>query len=302
MNIAQLEFVSKITDHLFLIRGPGHSRFPFSNGFLLTGNMTVLIDTGIGEERIKALDRVKRIDALIISHSHPDHILAWHHLKDRELILPFQAPLAIHDIDLLGQRFVKSPEGALYWSQLVREKLGIRPLREPDHRFKDGKILDFGPVTLEAVHAPGHLDDHYCFFELNSKTLLTTDIDFTGFGPWYGNPEGDILEFKASVEKIRSIDAQTLCSSHKDPISKEDADNAFQQFLDAFDRQKQVVYAHCKPAPSIDQLLEISPFYRNRLFDRHLQLVFEGEMIRKNLDLLVEEGRLVTDGSRYRQV
>ncbi len=302
MDVTSLEFVSKIADHLFLLKGPNRSKFPFSNGFLLTGDKTVLIDAGIGKERIRDLDRVKRIDSLIISHSHPDHILAWHYLKDRELIIPSETPKAVHDLRLLGQRFVKHPEGARRWSWYAEKKLGIRSMGYPDERFEDGKILDFGTVRLRAIHTPGHLDDHYCFFELNSKTLLTTDIDFTGFGPWYGNPEGDIHEFKLSIEKIRSIGFETLCSSHKDPIPKNAADHAFKQYLSAFDRQRQVIYDHCDPPRSLDQLLEISPFYRNRFVDNLLQRVFEEQMIQKNLDILLEDGRLIRNGDDYRQV
>lgn len=185
-----LPFIHPVAPNVFLAAGPGAGRFPYCNAFLLTGDRTVLIDTGIGERRIREIDRRQRIDTLVISHSHPDHLLAWHGLRDRELLLPVQTPDSVHDLREMGLRFTGTPADADYWATMAQNDLGLHPLRPPDRRFADGERLDFGAVQLEAIHAPGHLDDHYCFFETRSGTLFSIDIDFTGFGPWYGSPSG----------------------------------------------------------------------------------------------------------------
>ena len=96
---------------------------------------------------------------------------------------------------------------------MAESRLGIHPLRRPDRRFDDGEILDFGSIQLQAIHAPGHLDDHYCFLEVTSGTLFSIDIDFTGFGPWYGNPEGDIRQFRNSVLMLRNLPFNRICAS-----------------------------------------------------------------------------------------
>ncbi|MEE4114136.1 MAG: hypothetical protein V2I40_15055 [Desulfobacteraceae bacterium] len=43
-----------------------------------------------------------------------------------------------------------------------------------------------------------------------------------------------------------------------------------------------------------------SPFYRNRMPDGTLQQIFETQMIRKNLAVLLEEGRIVEENGTYR--
>ena len=299
-SIDALPYVKKTAAGIWLVKGPGQSRFPHSNGFLLQGDRTALIDAGIGEQRIVELDQRLRIDTLIISHSHPDHILAWHALADRELLLPAETPESAGDLRLLGQRFVADRQDAEYWTHVVQNRLGIHPLRLPDGRFADGDTLDLGPLQLQAIHAPGHLDDHYCFLETVSGTLFSIDIDFTGFGPWYGNPEGDIVRFRASVQMLRNLPFQRICSSHKEPLAAAEAHAAFGSYLKAFERQRELVFDLCKPGIPLDAMVRHSPFYRNRMPDGTLQRIFETQMIRKNLALLIRDRRIVKENGCYR--
>jgi glyoxylase-like metal-dependent hydrolase (beta-lactamase superfamily II) len=292
--------IQAVAPHIYLVPGPGKGRFPHCNGFLLLGDRTVLIDAGIGADRIREIDGRRRIDTLIISHSHPDHILAWHVLKDRELFLPTQTPASVGDLRLLGQRFVVGWQDAQYWTWMAEHRLGIRPMRRPDHRFDAGEVLDFGVIQLQAIHAPGHVDDHYCFLETTSGTLFSIDIDFTGFGPWYGHPESDILRFRDSVRMIRNLPFRLICASHKRPIARSDADDYFDRYLNAFGRQKSAIFDLCRQGMDIEAMVRISPLYRNRMSDGTLQRIFETQMIRKNLELLTDEHRVVEENGRYR--
>ena len=131
---------------------------------------------------------------------------------------------------------------------------------------------------------------------------FSTDIDFTGFGPWYGNPEGDIQQFRNSVLKIRSLPFSRICTSHKLPIPKSQATEAFDRYLKAFDRQKKAVLDLCRHGMDLESMVRQSPFYKNRMPDGTLQRIFETQMIRKNLDLLVGENRIVEANGRYRSI
>jgi glyoxylase-like metal-dependent hydrolase (beta-lactamase superfamily II) len=288
-------------DNVYLIQAPDQARFPFCNSFLLTGKETVLIDAGIGGQKIQALDKIKRIDILIISHSHPDHLLAWHYLEDRYLLIPKETPENVKDLMLLGKRFTPTSEGAIQWADMVGKGLGIRPLREPDGRFGPADRLELGGAQLEAIHAPGHIDDHYCFYDHKSGSLLTTDIDFTSFGPWYGNPESDIERFEESIKKVMGFPYRSVCSSHK-PVIEGDATQQFQAYLDAFDRQRQAIFSLCDPPRTLEQIVAASPLYRNRSSDKTIQLSFEETMILKNLELLIRDGRVITSGGKYKKI
>jgi len=298
-SFTTIDYLKPLAPGIWLVRGPENGRFPYCNGFLLAADRTALIDAGVGEARIREIDSRIRIDALVISHPHPDHILAWHLLADRQLFLPEQTPESVGDLRLLGHRFVDGRQDAAYWTWVMEHRLGIHPLREPDHRFGHGDILDFGGFELQAIHAPGHLDDHYCFLETRSGTLFSTDIDFTGFGPWYGNPEADIMRFRDSVKMLRGLPFRRICSSHKTPLLPSAAQGAFDRYLAAFDRQRKLVFDLCRKPADLETMVRYSPFYRNRMYDATFQRIFETQMVRKNLEVLIAQGVVVEKQGRY---
>ncbi|MFZ2634370.1 MAG: MBL fold metallo-hydrolase [Desulfosalsimonadaceae bacterium] len=291
--------VVELAPDLYLISGKNKARFPYCNAFLITGDETVLIDTGVGVVRLKELDESLRIDKIIISHPHPDHISGCKVLKDRPLLLPVETPDSVNDLVSLGIRFTGTPENGVMWAEFAKNSLGIEPLRDPDGRFGDGDMLDFGAVRLEAIRAPGHLPDHYCFFDHSSKTLLTTDIDFTSFGPWYGNPECEIMPFKESIRKIMDLPYQRVCSSHKPPVEG-DATDEFTAYLEMFKLQRRRILHLCDPPATLEQMVRVSPFYGNKLNDKRIQEIFEENMILKNLELLMQDGRVAEKDGVYR--
>jgi glyoxylase-like metal-dependent hydrolase (beta-lactamase superfamily II) len=296
-----LPFVHPLAPGVYHVRSPEKGRFPHCHSLLIDAAQAVLIDSGIGQERIRALDRVRRIDVLIISHSHPDHILAWTALADRHLLLPAETPDAAFDILALGTRFTGNPEDGAHWAQRIGGQHRIAALRPPDGRFGPGQILDFSPVQLRALRAPGHLADHYGFFIPGAEVLWTTDIDFTGFGPWYGNPEADIDVFAEDIRRFAAISARVTCSSHKPPVFGDAAD-AFRAYQRALARQRRQVWELCERPRTLEELVDLSPFYRHRFPDRRTQQGFERQLIGKNLALLLRDGKIAERGGRFVQV
>lgn len=298
MNLKYNKHIQKIDDNIYLVEAPNRGQFPFCHGFLLTGDENILLDAGADEELMLLIDKEIGIDTLLISHSHPDHMRRWQALSHRRLLLPAETPDSAFNIEALGERYVGSRERGLHWVEVIGKRLGIVPLREPDGRFGNGDIIDNGTSRIEAIHAPGHLDDHYCFFEHNTGTLFSTDIDFTGFGPWYGNPEGRINPFIGSVRRVMGLPYKRVCSSHK-PVHEGNATGRFEAFLSAFHRQRNEVLASICSGKTLDELVAASPFYKNRFFDLKIQNYFEEHMIAENLAVLIEEGLVREEGGVY---
>ena len=294
-----LSYVFPLSGSLHFVQAPNQARFPHANSFLFAGRETVLLDAGIGRERIRQLDQVRRIDVLIISHPHPDHIQAWPALADRHLLLPRETPDSAFDLHLLGERFTGSPENGAYWAEQMADWIGLCPLREPDGRFGHDQVIELGGARLRAIHAPGHLLDHYCFFEETTDTLLTTDVDFTGFGPWYGNPEADIARFDADIRFLSGLPFSRLCSSHKPPLEGRDK-APLEAFGRILSRQRSQVLDLCRQPRTLGQMVDASPFYQDRFPDRRFQHIFETELVAKNLQRLMEDGQVVLQGGVYR--
>lgn len=256
----------------------------------------MLIDAGIGAKRLCEIDRQFRIDILLITHSHPDHIRHGFCLSDRHILMPRETPESICDLTLLGERFMGTKKAGIEWAEFVHQEFGVRALRLPDDRFGHGDVLEIGGCRLEAIHAPGHLNDHYCFLEHNSGTLITTDIDLTSFGPWCGNPESDFETFRESIRRVMSVDHRRVCSSHKAPIEGTGR-KSFEKFLNCFDRQKNLVLELCSVPSTLDELAKKSPFYNNTMKYKNVQYLFERQMISKHLSVLCKEGLVTqTDG------
>lgn len=290
--------ITKLSDHVYFIEAPMNGRFPFCNSFVFTGHENILIDAGIGEDLMKDLDNIFGIDTLVISHSHPDHMRSWSTFENKRFLLPQETPDSVMDLEQLGIRYTGSVETGRHWVKTIGIPLGIKPFRQPDGRFKNGDILDTGGARIQAIHAPGHLDDHYCFFDHVSGTLITTDIDFTSFGPWYGNPEGRIKPFKESIKKVMTFPYKTVCSSHKPPMYGDSTDR-FMAFLACFDRQKEDVFNALGSGKTLEEIAIYSPFYSNKFMELKIQNAFETQMSRENLEILVDEGRVALEDGRY---
>ncbi|MEZ4550758.1 MAG: hypothetical protein R2874_09855 [Desulfobacterales bacterium] len=109
---------------------------------------------------------------------------------------------------------------------------------------------------------PGHLNDHYCL-DHESRTLLSTDIDFSSFGPWYGNPECDIALF-VGESKGDGLPGEQVCSSHKPPVRAKSGEEAFERF-EMFDTHRQMIFNLCDPPATLERMVAIRRFTKTGL-------------------------------------
>jgi hydroxyacylglutathione hydrolase len=123
-----------------------------SNAFLVEGERTVLVDSGSNFDAVSRVeDAVDDLDALVLTHTHPDHVG-----NVPSLVEAF-------DVDVWGF--------------------------DPDHDLvdrgvDDGDALRLGDDEHEALHTPGHRDDHLCFYSQGAGRLFAGDLVFAngGFG------------------------------------------------------------------------------------------------------------------------
>ena len=66
--------------------------------------------------------------------------------------------------------------------------------------FTDGHVWDLGGTHVEAVHLPGHTRGH-SGFRIAGGVFFLSDIDLTGFGPYYGDVWSDLEDFERSLER-----------------------------------------------------------------------------------------------------
>ncbi len=219
----------KLTDDVSVLCGAAKGGYPSGNSLLVRGSgETVLIDPSI--------DVVSRggvpapVDAIINSHSHEDHIAGNGMFSD--------ARIHVHEADLPG---VTSMDGlmAVYgldgsarteFEQTVIDEFHFTP-RPDASGFTDGHVFDLGGRTrVEAVHLPGHTRGHSGF--RIGDVFFLSDIDLTGFGPYYGDVWSDLDDFEESLVKVRDEDAAFYVTFHHKGVIE--GRETFLELLDGF--------------------------------------------------------------------
>jgi glyoxylase-like metal-dependent hydrolase (beta-lactamase superfamily II) len=287
--------LEEICEGIYLVHGFNRGRFPFSHSILAAGERNVLFDTGCGPEACREAAERFPLDLVVNSHTHPDHFSGNGNFAGYKLKVPEMFGGMLADLSRMSVRLAGGGEAAGQWLFMVEEILGHRPV-EPTSFFKDGDVIDCGGgLRFTAVHTPGHLADHFCFFEEQRGILLSFDIDLTPFGPWYGHVESDISTFRASLEKIAALQPRLVVSSHRPPVTS-GIEGELSAFAAVFDRRARVVLELLERRPATPEMLaDLSPFYglQGRTFA--LYHYFESRMLEKHLDLLVDAGQASRD-------
>jgi glyoxylase-like metal-dependent hydrolase (beta-lactamase superfamily II) len=170
------------------------------------------------------------VDAVVNSHSHEDHVAGNGFFAT--------ARVHVHRDDLHG---VTSLDGLMdvygwdgpardAWAHNVVEEFHFTP-RADANGFGDGAVFDLGDVSVEAVHLPGHTRGH-SGFRISGGVFFLSDIDLTGFGPYYGDAWSDLEDFEASLAKVRGEEADFYVTFHHKGVIEGRAE--FLRLLDAF--------------------------------------------------------------------
>lgn len=218
----------KLTDHVSVLTGSDNGKYPSGNSLLVRGTgESVIIDPSI--------DVVERggapvpVDAVINSHSHEDH------LPGNGLFT--ESRVHIHHDDLPGARSLDGLMDVYGLEGTARDDFARQIVEEfnyqarPDAEgFADGHVWDLGHVQVEAVHLPGHTRGH-SGFRIDNVFFLS-DIDLSGFGPYYGDVWSDLEQFEESLVKVRDIDAEYYVTFHHKGVIE--GREQFLELLDAF--------------------------------------------------------------------
>ena len=81
------------------------------------------------------------------------------------------------------------------------------------------------------MHLPGHTRGH-SGFRIGTDVFFLSDIDLTGFGPYYGDVWSDLEDFEASLAKVRDEDARWYVTFHHKGVIE--GREEFVRLLDAF--------------------------------------------------------------------
>ena len=166
---------------------------------------SILIDPGSEPEVLETMLAGTRPVAILITHSHPDHIGALPTLSSR-----LGVPVMAH----AGSEDEPSPVIADRW-------------------FQNGDTVEVGDHRIRVIHTPGHTADQVCIRPGNDHRILVGDTIFDG-GPGRTLSSRDFQTTLRTLERIiLSWPDETICHpGHGDPFQIGPRRKAIEAFIE----------------------------------------------------------------------
>jgi glyoxylase-like metal-dependent hydrolase (beta-lactamase superfamily II) len=184
-----------------------------TNSYIIGARDVAIVDPGPMNEAhaqalLAALHPGERVIAIVVTHRHADHAGLAH-------VLGRQCGAAVMAFDATRTKAPALPQ-ALAGIDIGGGE-GIEPDFTADEHLADGQALRLGGGTLEALHTPGHLDDHLC---LRWGDVLLSGDHVMGWAPsLVSPPDGDMHAYMTSLERLAREDAALLLPGHGAPIT-----------------------------------------------------------------------------------
>jgi glyoxylase-like metal-dependent hydrolase (beta-lactamase superfamily II) len=156
-----------------------------------------------------------------------------------------------------------------------------------------------GEVTVEVIHTPGHTPGHLAFFFEEPKVLFMGDYDLTAFGPWYGDRYSSIQKTITSIERLRQIPARVWLACHESGVFEVEPGALWDQYLDVIKEREEKLLKLLALPRKMEEIVEASIVYGRPREPKALFELGESLTMKKHLEKLIEESRVLQEGDRF---
>lgn len=136
-----------------------------------TTHASVLIDPGADPDILSEMLAGTQPVAILLTHTHPDHIGALDEMRQRLRVPLLAHPNAINR-NIQAERWLNT-----------------------------GDTVAVGNHQLRVYYAPGHIDDQICFAVVNDPRVIVGDTIFAG-GP---GRTGSVEAFRTTLQTLRTV-------------------------------------------------------------------------------------------------
>ena len=170
---------------------PGAMTGAGTNTYLLGDEQVAVLDPGPAiDEHIDAIVKAGegRIRWIVCTHTHPDHSPAWKGVAEAT------------GAEVIGA----SPADDMFQDET------FRPLVDVQH----DDVLHAPEFTLRAVHTPGHVSNHFCFFLEEEQMLFAGDHIMNGSTVVIVPPSGDMKAYIESLQLLLKYPLKFIAPGH----------------------------------------------------------------------------------------
>jgi hydroxyacylglutathione hydrolase len=180
-----------------------------ANAYLVRGSSrTIMIDVGLSTNYPHLLTCLKhlgvtpdKIDMVVLSHEHLDHIGAAYHFHGRTYI-------AAHR--LAANKIMLRDDFSMLRKMFNEPNVPINI----DIWLEEGNLIDLGNFRLTVMYTPGHTSACITLFDAEKGLLFASDTLMPGgvMGGVFGS--GSISDYIQSLERLKGLDSRILLSGH----------------------------------------------------------------------------------------
>jgi hydroxyacylglutathione hydrolase len=180
-----------------------------ANAYLVRGrSRTIMIDVGLSSNYpalLECLEHVgcapDKIDIVVLSHEHLDHIGAAYRFDDRTII-------AAHR--LAANKIMLRDDFSMLRKMFNEPNVPI----DVDLWLEEGNLIDLGNFQLSVMYTPGHTSACITLFDQEKGLLFAADTLMPGgvMGGVFGS--GSISDYIQSLERLKGLNAKILLSGH----------------------------------------------------------------------------------------
>ena len=188
---------------------PGVMTGPGTNTYLLGNEEVAVLDPGPAiPAHIDAIlgaagDRIRWI---VCTHTHPDHSPAW--------------------------RAIAEATGAEVIGALPADDMFQDDTFAPTREIRHDDVLVTPEFSLRAVHTPGHVSNHFCYFMEQEQMLFAGDHIMNGSTVVIIPPSGDMKAYIESLQLLLDYPLESIAPGHGEVMG--DSRAVVESVLDVF--------------------------------------------------------------------
>ena len=276
----------RLTDRVSVLVGSDNGKYPSGNTLVVRGESEgCVIDPSI--DVVARGGAPVKVDAVLNSHAHEDHIPGQQAVRRARDVCTYTKTTyrALRVARRLDEHL--RPGGGRarrLQARVVVDEFNFAP-RPDAEGFHDGVVFDLGGIAIEAVHLPGHTRGH-SGFRVAGDVFFLSDIDLTGFGPYYGDTPGAISRIsRTSLRRVRDEDARYYVTYHHKGVIE--GRETFLEMLDAFHavigRRHDAMLAYLAEPRTLAEMAQHRFIYRP-----HVETLFADAVERRSAELHVQ--------------